>query len=265
MMKFQYLASLLGGGMMIIPAVALRGQDGPGGIVAALSQTVTALEELTGIKSQIESGDRSAVQRILQATEMPVLAARERDERLFDLRGELSALQMMLDELRSGAGTGASTRVSAPVAVAAQGATPMPPTPMPRAIGTTGLSEDLRASIARRGRGEPERIELPSAETVEREGPGFSADAKRQGKLLVRSGRYLEAIRVLMPIEGDAEAKYWIARSFQKLDRDQEARELLRSLVEDEAAGIYASRAKHDLAFLQAKAQLESRRRGAGL
>lgn len=269
MLKFQYVASLVTGGMMIIPAVALRGQDDPGGIVDALSKTVSALEELTGIKRQIESGDRAGLRRILHATEMPAFEPRERDERLSGLRDELSALQLMLDEMRSTRGAqppyvgGPRTSSQAP------GTTPIPPRGTSQArlpeTSTTGLSQDLRETIARRARGESPKMELPSAEVVEREGPGFSADAKRQGKLLVRSGRYLEAIRVLMPIEGDPEATYWIARSFQKLDRDQEARELLRNLLEDESAGIYASRAKHDLEFLEVKAQLNSRRVGSEL
>ncbi|MCP3914801.1 MAG: hypothetical protein GY711_04475 [bacterium] len=268
MMKFQYLTSLLTGGVLLVPAVALRGQDGPVSITDALSKTVSALEELTGIRDQVANGDTTGVRRILHATEMPILDPRGRDERLVTLRGELSALQLMLDELRSSRAKGQPV----PTGFGGQpGAQPRIPTatqlvsePPAPSTATTGLSESLRASIARRSRGEVEKPVLPSAETVEHEAPGFSADVKRQGILLVRGGRHLDAIRVLMPIEKDPEAKYWIARSFQRLGRDQEARELLRQIIDDQTSNVFGTRAQHDLEFLEIKAQIETSRQPRG-
>ena len=57
-----------------------------------------------------------------------------------------------------------------------------------------------------------------------------------------------------------AEAAYWIARCLQRLDRDQEAREILRRVLADPTAGIHGVRAQHDLDFLDVRAQLQQRR-----
>lgn len=263
MMKFHYLLSLAAGALMVVPPIAFRAQEGEGedSLKRALSRTLAAIDELAGVQEQIARGDRAGIVSILSATEKAAGEPRQRDEFLATLREEVSGLQMVLDEERAG-----TTPSILSYSSFGLGPDPLHST-SPRSTGGStspvGLSGDWRDSLslggAPGGRGEARRPTSSAGAGLEQD--GFSADPLREGKLLARAGRHQDAIRALMPIQEQPEASYWIARSLQRLDRDQEARELLRRLVADESAGIHGRRAQRDLDFLDVKAKLQQRRR----
>jgi len=93
------------------------------------------------------------------------------------------------------------------------------------------------------------------------EGEGYVADTLRQGRLLFRAKRYEEAIEVLARLDGDAEARYWAARSFEALGDEQEASRRYRALIDDPAGAEHiARRAEQDLSFLEWKQHFEGRK-----
>ena len=255
MMKFHYLLGLAASALMVVPSIGVRDQQGEQSLERALARTLAAIDELAGVQEQIARGDPAGIASILSATERAAGEPRQRDEFLATLREEVSGLQMVLDEARAG-----TTPSILSYSSHGLGADPLRSTGPRHPDGTTsplGPSGDWRSSLSLGGtpRGPTNSV------GGSREQDGFSADPMREGKLLVRAGRYEDAIGALMPIQEQPQASYWIARSLQSLGRDNEAGELLRRLVADESAGIHGRRAQRDLDFLDVKAKLQQRRR----
>ena len=265
MMRFTLAKSVALAGLLVVPAIT--SQSGPGGGVAkALGDTVAALEELAGLRSRVASGDASAVEDILAATEPAILGPRVRDEFLVTLREEVSGLRMLADELALDPTVG-TTRPDGP-APDSSGKPELLGPPPDRAAGvpTVGIDDSIRQAI----RSYPMPLtELSPRATLEPgvralEPEGFTADVVRQGRLFYRAERYAEALTVLEASD-DPDAAYWLARCLERLDRTDEAIEALQALIADERASTLADRARRDLDFLTWKRNFQERKsRGGG-
>ena len=85
MMKNHHTLCLGLATLLVVPAVGSRGQDDLD-LVGRLSRTIQAIEELAGIQRKLGTGDRSAVNSILAATEKATLEPEQRDAYLARLR-----------------------------------------------------------------------------------------------------------------------------------------------------------------------------------
>ena len=273
MMKLQYLVNLGAGALLIVPGVALRGQQAGVGVDQALSNTITAIANLAGIGDQIARRDSRGINRIRAATEPALMAPQTRDEFLTRLRQEVSGLQMALDGSLAGTAPPSITQTVARgggypgaqpgyqvqhqprVGSGEPAGTQRPEQSSARPSQQGGPSQSLLEALGLGGRQAEAPRRAKGNETLH-----FSADPLREGKLLVRADRHVEAIQALLPVQDEPEAAYWIARCLQRLDRDQEAREILRRVLADPTAGIHGVRAQHDLDFLDVRAQLQQRR-----
>ena len=88
MLKFTYLAQLGLAGTVLVPAIALK-QDPAGGLSEALANTRTSIESLERLHTSLTSGDYGKVETTLDATETPARDARESDEHLTRIGGDL--------------------------------------------------------------------------------------------------------------------------------------------------------------------------------
>ncbi len=124
---------------------------------------------------------------------------------------------------------------------------------------TVGLDDAMRSAI-RSNVGPLDQVASASRrrgqDPVPLEDDGYVADPMRLGKLLVRSGRAVEAIEILQHEEGPG-AAYWLARAYQDQGRSAEALALFRALASDEEAGVFRQHAQHDLTFLEFHAEFE--------
>jgi len=276
MMKYTYVTNLAIATVLVIPAVAIQEDAGSLGLGGALQGTIDALDELVRIQDGFKEGDVSALDRILKATEGPILDPRGRDEFLVALREEVNGLQMHVDRAGAGvgvvmpylptkaqgelAGMGPALPPGGPGALSSTQTTPSVPVTYPM-VGpgappvTSGLTDEMRRALQSRqlpiDQLSPTVLNDPGKQrTFEK--AGFSADLKRQGRLYFRAERYAEALTLLEQSPEDPEAIYWIARCFEKLGREDEAIEKYRAVI-DSGVSSFARRAQHDVEFLEWK------------
>jgi len=261
MMKNHHALCLGLATLLVVPAVGGRGQDGLD-LVGRLSRTIQAIEELAGIQTQLSTGDRDGVNNILAATEKATLEPEQRDQYLAQLRKDVSSLRMTYDKAVAADPSHAARPIPAPTDGTQPALLP---------IATTGLDPATRRALTgtlgpldRRGtQGLPSRPENTAARADQKRSlepdPGFTADAVRQGRLLVRAGRHAEAAEILAPYVGNVGGRYWLGRATAELGFLPEAIELLESVKTDPDAGSFASRAELDLRFLLVRRDLESR------
>lgn len=226
-----------------------------------LNGTVRAISDLEALKDKLAQGDRTALNSVLQATDVPMLDAQRRDEYLFILRNEVSELHMKVDSLSTG------TRAvlpflgdpfhTEPPTTPFQSASTGAQTAGPKAIvATTGLSDEQKRALSLRQlpvgplsstvSGVPETVRAFEEE-------GFSADVMRQSRLYFRAGRYAEALTLLEGLKSEPEAMYWMARCFEKLEREAEAVTMYRAVIDAEDSNPFQTRAQHDVEFLEWK------------
>jgi tetratricopeptide (TPR) repeat protein len=237
MMKFSHAINTLVASVLVLPALTLQGGR-EGGLEHALSDTVRALEYLTGLESRVQKDARTSVPLLRDATEAPLPDARERDEKLVALRNEVARLQMIHDDLAGHAN----------VASGGTSALAIDPDHVSSSIGvTTGLSDELRGSIS--GAPPPRPAHAVTGDTIET--PGFCADPARRGQALYRAGRYEECAQFLATIENDVRAAYWLARAEEKLGRTEEALRGYRLVAQSKDDAALAERARADAEFLE--------------
>jgi hypothetical protein len=237
MMKFSHAINTLVASVLVLPALTLQGSR-EGGLEQALSDTVRALEYLTGLESNVQKDARTAVPFLRDATEAPLRDPRESDERLVALRHDVARLQMIHDELAGRAG------------VMSGGASAMLVDPDHASTSitvTTGLSDEVRGSISGAPPPRPARAAL--GETIE--APGFCADPARRGQALYHASRYEECAQFLATIENDLRATYWLARAEEKLGRTEEALRGYRLVAQSKDDTALAERARADAEFLE--------------
>jgi tetratricopeptide (TPR) repeat protein len=274
MMKYTYVTNLAIATVLVIPAVAIQDDAGGSGLGGTLQGTIDALDELVRIQEGFAQGNAAALDRILGATEAPILDPRGRDEFLVKLREEVNGLQTQVDQ----AGNNSATSMphlptGAQVPLAGMG--PALPPGGPGAFGsaqrtqatqiarpqipphnvTSGLTSEMREALQSQQLPinplSPTILNDPSKQRAF-EKAGFSADIMRQGRLYFRAGRYAEALTLLEKDAEKPEAMYWIARCFEKLGREDEALEKYRAVM-NSGEVTFARRAKHDVDFLEWK------------
>jgi len=257
-MKFSYLTNLVIAGIMVVPAVALQ-EGSAGSLEESLTRTLVALENLAGLSTRIEAREPGVVRDVIRWTEPPIASDQPsaNDELLDVLRAEVGDLQTRVDLERQRVAARADT-VEGPGA-----ATFVAPTGEASAS-TQGLDEDMRRRLAGAGGfAQPPRPETGAAERraapakVALEEEGYAADPLRLARAMYRAGRHQEVLDTLAPRRSEPEARYWMARSLEKLGRSEEALEAYGEVIEMPGAGDLAQRAKEDTDFLRWRMEFE--------
>lgn len=222
----QTLCVLLAGGLTV-PAVIGQGDD----LFSGLNRSVMAIEELAGVREDIEARKPGAVERLLNVTDGPVAATQERDMHIDSLRHDVARLQGELDDL---------DRVA-----------------MERIVDdphATGMSNESRTMAALGG---PAPVQVKTQETE-----GYSIDALRQARLMITARRYAEAETLLKAMQPTSESRYWMARAFSGLGRDAEALAELELVAADDQAGDFQRWAEQDKRMIEVRIQLSRRDEG---
>lgn len=236
---------------LVVVLPALGGPQQQQDLEHALSETVRALAVLTGIEKDLHTRPaEQAVELARSATEPAFGDDRSRDEQMQMLRKDVGRLQMTMDELSGSTTTGdtSSTGATTPT----DGTTPLPSVTI-----TTGMDDRLRAQLSgepittftrRDGGSRGSAVPTPARAKAD-----AAADALRQGQALLRANKPKDALIVLRAVESDVRAKYWMARSLEKLERIEEALDLYRAVSAAPDAGYLAQRATNDADFLEWK------------
>lgn len=269
-MKFMPVMNVLLGTALVVPAIT-QDKQLQGGLEAALVSSVTSLENLTTIRRDLGDGVVSAVDRLMGSTEQAIMSGQEREERLRLLRLDVNRLQMTLDQLDAG-GDGSLVVHTPEIALRSTGSgiqlqgrnSGPPPT-----AGLDDATRDLVRSALPHGASDPARGGLGSGPRKKKleTAAEFSASKLREGRLMYKSGRHEQALTLLQGLTeqeaGDGwEAKYWTARCYEKLGRDEEAIKQYEEITAaDEAAGGFAQKAKQDYDFLVWKREFFQRRK----
>ena len=95
------------------------------------------------------------------------------------------------------------------------------------------------------------------------EAEGYAADPLLLGRALYRQARYQEAIEVLKPQKGEPDGRYWIARSLEKLGKNDEAIEAYGAVIAMPEAAHLSKRASEDIEFLKWRMEFEKSDGGA--
>lgn len=249
MMRFHQTTTAALAALFVLPAAAQLGLGETIDLEGRLAATVSAIEGLLGVEQRLATGDAAAPAEVLAATEAPILDGPGRDRVLGDLRREVGALHEVLDGMSlSGAASG-----------------------LARAGLTDSEREALRAIHVApeqpRDSAQGSATEPPASapSTAFENDPTYTADAVRQARLLIRAGRELEAIGLLQPFadlagEEHVEARYWLARAYDRSQQAELALALYDALAADESAGKYRERADLDRGFLVVKQRLLAER-----
>lgn len=257
MLRFQSaLASLLASALV---TPVFLGQGSIATLEDALAGTQRALEVVKGLERKLQEDPAAALALLLSATEPPALDEPRLDARFENLRNEVSLLQMELDALQSPAlaGVPPSERAALPL--------PAPDAGLGQPPLTTGLDDSLRALLASdspfpplaHGRA-PVALDPRTGAGSGAAAGGYSADPLRHGIACYRAGRHAEALLLLEPLDS-AEARYWTARTLERLERlDDAITAMERALAAAAAApkdahGFEPRRAESDLEFLRWK------------
>jgi len=257
MLRFQTTVAGLLAALLFVPVLVGQGQVTS--LEDALTGTRRALEVLRGLEQRLAKDPGGVKSLILAATEAPSGAEVERDQRLEALRGEVSLLQMELDAAQSpmlAADGSVQSALGARLPLelaAAGGAQPL----------TTGLDDALRELLSVRtparpgerpaasGPGRPGTTAPPTGVTPRPE-LGYSADPLRHGIAAYRAGRYAEAHELLATLASPS-ALYWRARTLERLERLDEAVELMEQAIALGGEGFEERHASTDLEFLRWK------------
>ncbi len=248
MLKFTNLFNFSLAGALIVPSMTQQ-MGSVAQIEESLYSTNQAIAALAEVETALAAGDYSAVQKILDATEAPIGAARERDALLDQLRNDIGRLSARVEHIDS-----------APIlphldSDPTEDLSPEQLERVPSPVSTTGLTDE--------GRGELGNIWPPvpggGASMVRTEGDryefeeeGFTVDAVLQGRAYYRAERYLEALTLLRTRQGSPDADYWIGRTFERLGRTREAMASYTAVINNtEASPGVSDRAKRDREFLE--------------
>lgn len=219
MMKWGFALNAGLGALLVASAVG-GGNSKSQDLDLSLDRAARGLEELAGLRTRLEHGDRAAIGDVLARSEAPSPDPRTDDERLAQLRFEVSRLQMDWDAIAATlpVKTGGAPKAGTPAALPAS----------PGTKGATGAQTAFEA-------------------------PGFSADPLREGEALFRAGKYTESLAVLKTQPDDARCQYWSARALEQLGRVDEALAIYTAVAARKDAGWAGERARTDIELLQWK------------
>lgn len=209
----------------------LTGQEGD--LSARLAGTVATLEELLQLEPAVASGEVQAIERVLELTGEPLPQTPERTQRLDRARADVARLAAQLDALE------------------AQDLQRLTADPS-----RNDLTPEQRTRAAA-GAGTP-------AAPTRFEGAGYSADAVREARLLIRAERFEEALTALAGISESDEATYLRARAHQGLGRGVEALELFRALAAQESQADVVRWARQEVRMIELRQKLDSRNAKGG-
>lgn len=247
--------------LVVLPALGSNqsagGTDGglDGSLAKALDQTVRALAVLTGLEKDIaQRPPAEAVELARSVTERPFGDEQQRDETLMRLRKDVGRLQMSYDDLDALTHAPSSEPMSS-FAVAQ---------PVQDTSVSTGMNDELRAQLSSEPLLAP--LRATNTNTAAGDAPAHTqttadavADELRRGQALYRAGHYKEALTVLRALSADVRARYWSARTLERLERFEEALELYQQVAADKSSGYLAERAKGDAEFLAWKQGFEKK------
>jgi hypothetical protein len=223
MMKFGFALNAGLGALLVVSSLGMHTGDKQE-LELSLDRTVHTLEELSGLRTRIEHGDRDAITDVIQRSAAPGKDPIAEAERLAQLRFEVSRLQTDWDALAA--------------ATSAKG------TPL---VHVTGTSSPTATKPTKD----------PTSALTSFEAPGFSADPLRQGEAFYHAGKYDEALAILRAQPDDARCQYWCARSLEGLGRIDEAVALYTSISARKDASWAGERARTDLELLKWKQEAE--------
>lgn len=216
----QTLCVLLAGGLTV-PAVV--GQED--NLLTSLDRTVTAIEHFTGLRKDLQEGKPGAIEAVIAATDEPFPATMERDQSMDMLRQDVARLQGQLDVLDT----------------VAMGKIVDDPH-------NSGLTPSERTSVVL---GAPAPTEVPNQESL-----GYSADALREARLLIRAKRFEEAKALLEKQNKTSETRYWMARALVGVGRDNDALAELELVAADDEAGDFQRWAEQDKRMIEIRIEL---------
>jgi hypothetical protein len=218
-MKFGFALNAGLGALLVVSSLGMQ-KGNRQDLEVSLDRAVRNLEELGGLRARIERGDKTAIAEVIERSAPPGKDPRADDERLAQLRFEVSRLQTDWDALAAAAGT--KGVASMPVAGAHSPTTIKPTTD-------------------------------PLTNLTSFEAPGFSVDPLRQGEALYHAGKFEDALGILRGQPDDARCQYWSARTLESLGRIDEAIALYTTVSARKDASWAAERARTDLELLQWK------------
>jgi hypothetical protein len=221
MMKFGLALNAGLGALLVVSSLGMQKGDRQD-LELSLDRAVHNLEELGGLRARIERGDKDAIAEVSQRSPEPGKDPRADDERLAQLRFEVSRLQTDWDALAASAAAKGT-----PIAHVSGSGSPTTVTP----------TKD------------------PTTNLTSFEAPGFSVDPLRQGEALYHAGKYDDALGVLRGQPDDPRCQYWCARALEALGRTDEAIALYTSVSARKDASWAGERARTDLELLQWKKQ----------
>ncbi len=254
MMKATYAIAALGASALAVPTFAP--QSGEETLQMALQRTAHALEQLADMEQRFALAPTATLPEVVSATEPPLPAGPERDEKLNTLRTDLAKLQTDLDLAESRLPNPPPGRHAEKYAESR---------PTQNGVATTGLDTetlsrlmDVRPTVKR----EPASTKTSARPSLEPE--GFSADVVGEGRALVRAGRYEEALERLGQAESDElVATYWTGRALEKLGRHDEAIAAYEQVILMDPEAFEGKRAKEDIEFLEWKRSFEKKSKAA--
>ena len=250
MLRFTTLVNFSLVGAIVAPAAFQRGPSEKE-LSASIEATEHSLRSLEAIQQKLGQKDYTAVQSIMLATEAPFGSARDRSQLMDQLRREIGELEFRLEEVES------------PIVLEHLNTDPTqavredPDGQLSKgAVATTGMSTEELSEVGNIWPPIPTgntNIPVASKESgkLRYEKTGFTVDAVKQGRAYYRADRYKEALRLFETRQGDPEGDYWIGRTLERLGRPQEAITAYTRVIENEASGAIAERAKSDLDFVQ--------------
>lgn len=245
----------------------------------AFEDIVASIEVVGRLAEQVPEDPDGARELLLRITEPQSVPDAQLDQRLNDLRHEVSLLQMEMDARLAMQGSGAPIEKRA-----------LPPAKRPQVANAAGLTDSLR-SVMRRNLRAPEggtgspygsggpagaggsgasgmlpAQSLPSGAQA----GGYSADPVGQARASFYAKRFDEVLRLTQD-RSDIPSRYLRSRCLTRLSRFDEAIELLTGILEEAGDSYEGRRAATDIEFVRWKRTFVDalpegmRRQGAGL
>jgi tetratricopeptide (TPR) repeat protein len=261
MLKYQPLIATALGVLLVVPAATL-GQGEIETLEQALRGTLRGLEVLRALDARARQQGPPAPGEVLRLTEPALEDQRGRDERLGQLRNEVSLLQTEADLLESLdpessaqalAALGSHSAASAlpEVSIGLDEATRQlissldaPATDPAHASGNSANAADPRQGGAQAA---------PATSTRPSPVPSYSAAPLLHAQALYKAARYEDALEVYMQAGEQTSVWYGTARCLEALGRIDDAIEALQRVVTTAPDTHEGARAKTDLEFLQWK------------
>ena len=206
-------------------------------------------------RSASRESDPDAIRALRLFSEEPLSDERERDERLFELRQQVSQLQIELDAVEGGAEVQGTTQFDEKLLTDAQAEllNPTPEAPeSPRAAGlapeTLALIDQIHAPGNEHVSHAPTKLPHTGTGPVEEE--GYSADRVLHARACLRAGRFEKGLALLERVPEDAAVFFWRGRLLEELDRIEEAIAAFDEALRLDGEGPNARAASERLSFL---------------